>query len=62
MMIAIGNDESNNFWEWNSSEEEAIDPSVDMWVNGCSPSNTGSCTAPYSNLRTAQNTVYLIPW
>ena len=30
MMKMIGNDNANNFWEWNASDEERIDSDVDM--------------------------------
>lgn len=32
MLIKIGNENANNFWEWNASEDDRIDHDVDMWV------------------------------
>ena len=30
MLQKIGNDNSNNFWEWHASEEDQIDSDADM--------------------------------
>ena len=30
LMKTIGNENSNNFWEWNSTEDDRIDSDVEM--------------------------------